>query len=189
MENEIWFLESGRRRRGEKFNCFGCGKEFIRRIQGEQNCCSHECAYAYKRQSRVKIKCANCGKEARKQASKLKNAKHGFHFCSRRCKEYAQSLKGNCLQIRPDHYGTSDGREAFKHLIKKTNNPVCAGCGEDKVYLLSVHHIDGNNNNNTKSNFEIVCGNCHIKRHLKKIDYAWVYCTKALTHRDLLSTL
>jgi len=71
-------------------------------------------------------------------------------------------------------------------------NGKCAGCGIDRFYLLQIHHIDGNNGNNDAENLEIVCANCHIKRHLKKRkkDGRFVYHPKgSLTPRHLLPSL
>ena len=139
----------------------------------------------------VETECYNCKKKCRKPLSKLKNSKHGFLFCSRVCKDEAQSLKGNCPEIRPDHYGTSEGRGMCKKLIKSSLNPKCEGCGESKGYLLSVHHIDGNNGNNPDdgSNWEIVCANCHQKRHLKVKNGNWMYDCHSLTPRKELKNL
>ena len=38
-----------------------------------------------------------------------------------------------------------------------------------------VHHVDGNRDNNVTNNLEVVCHNCHIKRHLKKVGDEWSY--------------
>lgn len=69
------------------------------------------------------------------------------------------------------------------------NNSKCVSCGISAKCLLAIHHIDGNKNNNNISNHEILCANCHILRHLKEINGEWVYYTKALTPRYLLSAL
>jgi 5-methylcytosine-specific restriction endonuclease McrA len=86
----------------------------------------------------------------------------------------------------PPHYGTANGRNS---LIERQDNPVCCGCGEDKRYLLCVHHIDGNKDNNVLENFEILCPTCHAKRHLyfDEKSNTWIYCTKYLTPRDKLN--
>jgi len=122
----------------------------------------------------------------------MKNSKHGFHFCSRKCKEQSQSMDGNCPEIRPSHYGTSNGKEVYLNLIKKAECPTCVGCSEGAIYLLNVHHINGNRLDNPRdgSNFEIVCANCHKKRHLKqRDDGTWFYWTASLTPRNILSKL
>ncbi len=41
----------------------------------------------------------------------------------------------------------------------------CESCGLttwlDKPIPLELHHIDGNRNNNTLENFQLLCPNCH----------------------------
>jgi hypothetical protein len=74
-----------------------------------------------------------------------------------------------------------------KYFDSLLNGSSCK-CGVNQKYLLAIHHIDGNINNNNKDNHEIVCANCHIKRHLKQRikDGEWVYHTKSLTPREIL---
>ena len=184
---KLFVLESGIKRKAEEYKCKKCGKNFLRRIcKKPAKYCSKKCR---ENRRKVKIKCDGCGQITLKQISTLKNSKHGFHFCNRKCKEKAQSFKGNCPEIRPSHYGTSLLEGAKKSFRKYAENLECIGCGEKKSYLLQIHHIDGNKLNNIKSNFEVVCSNCHIKRHLFKKENDWVYWPKALTSRNLLKIL
>ena len=44
----------------------------------------------------------------------------------------------------------------------------CIDCSNKTEYILTVHHKDGIRQNNKKENLEVVCSNCHIKRHLYK---------------------
>ncbi len=190
MEN-LYVLESGRKRKAEKHNCGFCGEEFLRRknASSPKKYCSKKC-HKKSRKNRIIVKCTNCGKEVEKIASKLKNAKHGFHFCDRICKEEAQKLGGKCPDIRPTHYGTSlNDREKYRRWISKQENPICCDCKETKRYLLVVHHKDGDRNNNEENNFEIVCWNCHIKRHLYLKEGIWSYWGQMLTPREILVTL
>lgn len=186
----LFIIEYGIKRKAHIHKCEYCEKEFLRRenVTRPKKYCSIDCKNKAK-VKKIEVKCANCGKNIYKNPSKLKNSKHGYYFCNRKCKEEAQSLKGNCLHIRPSHYGTSEGREVYKNLIRNSPHPICEGCGENCLYLLQVHHKDGNRNNNTDKNFEILCSNCHIKRHLKLIDGKWVFNTKSLTPRNLLDIL
>jgi hypothetical protein len=189
MEKEIWLEEKGsHRRRGKISTCQTCEKNFIQRKSGNKKYCSIECKGRGSRH-KIELSCFSCGKKIHKQPSKLKNSKHGFYFCNRECKEEAQSLKGNCPEIRPDHYGTSEGREVYRNLIKNSDHPVCEGCGEETIYLLQVHHKDKDRTNNERENFEIVCANCHIKRHLYLKDGKWCFSFFYLTPRDMLLKL
>jgi HNH endonuclease len=138
---------------------------------------------------RVKVTCHNCSKEFERAKSKLADSKTGYRFCSRACKESAQSIGGKCPDIRPPHYGTSRGRELLKRWIADRPKDNCAGCDESRRYLLEVHHIDGDHGNNAPTNLEIVCCNCHAKRHLKLVDGIWIYDSHALTPREELNKL
>ena len=109
MENLYIYEKNGRRRKAEKYNCEQCGKEFLRREKVASNrekpkFCSRKCS-GKARENRIYIECEQCGKEFLRIFSKLKNSRHDKHFCSRKCKEYAQSLDGDCIAIRPPHYG------------------------------------------------------------------------------------
>jgi len=180
----------GKTRKAIKIKCLFCKKSAILRLyKRKPKFCSLVCAMDKRKESRVKLKCDNCKKSISKSKSKLLNSKHNKHFCNRKCKEKAQSLKGQCKAIRPKHYGNSNGRDVYKNLIKKHKNPKCTQCKESRKYLLVVHHKDGNRENNKLNNLEIVCGNCHIKRHLKFLNNKWIYSTKFLTPRKLLKKL
>jgi len=49
--------------------------------------------------------------------------------------------------------------------MKKTK---CTKCDYDKHKgSLHVHHIDGDHNNNSKENLEVLCANCHAELHHK----------------------
>ena len=186
METAIWVYEkNSSRRRGKKDICQNCNEEFTQRLKGKKIYCSQKCKYeSFIRE--VVVKCSNCGKDVRKKASKLKNSKHGFYFCDRKCKEEAQSLEGNCLEIRPSHYGTGNGIHTYREKMKKEIKLGCVCCKEKTIYLLVVHHIDGDRTHNEKDNLEVTCCNCHIKRHLKQIEGQWKYDPHFLTPRELL---
>jgi hypothetical protein len=188
MENQLWIIsKDGKRRKAKQSACETCSKAFLQRLNGDYRFCSPSCSMVA-RKKRLKLICANCKKDFERAESKTKSASHGFHFCTRKCKEMAQSLSGSIEEIRPGHYGTGNNKGEIEKFFLSKVHEGC-GCGEKQTYLLQVHHIDGNNSNNDWTNFELVCGNCHIKRHLIKIDGEWVYWTKALTPRELLAGL
>lgn len=185
---DLYFIENGRRRRAEEAKCIPCNKVFLRRFGGDKKCCSRECAGQLRRE-RVFFICSTCKKTFERVPSRKGRSKHGYYFCSRGCKEQAQSLDGNCPEIRPDHYGKAKGRRSVRKKIFKKRGAVCCDCGEPKKYLITVHHIDGNGSNNKNENLEVLCANCHVKRHLKEIDGEWSYDTRSLTPRDMLEKL
>lgn len=178
---EITFVENGRKRKGIIKVCDICKNEFPSRLNADKKFCSNKCRFLG-RQNRIQIECAWCKKKFERPPSKIND----LAFCTRKCKDTAQRL-GGLIQLQLPHYGS--GYSNYECLIDRTENPCCVGCGEKKRYCLTAHHKDGNRQNNVCENLEIVCGNCHMKRHLKLIDGVWVYNTKALTPRELLCEL
>lgn len=183
----IYFVENGRRRRGEKFVCATCGKEFVGRVDSGRKYCSWVCSSA-SQCKRIELECYFCGMKFTCVPSRLLLSKHGVHFCSRVCKDQAQSLIGNCGVIRPSHYGTGTKgtrNSVFFELMKKG----CVDCGEMISYYLDLHHIDGDRSNNESSNWECVCARHHRKRHLKLVGDVWVRHTQSLTPREMLDVI
>jgi len=132
--------------------------------------------------------CAYCGKIFRRNKSKTKNSRSGLQFCCRECKDSAQSLKGGIKEIQPSHYG--DGSSGYRQkTFSKAEEICCIDCSETREYLLVVHHIDRDRHNDEVNNFEIVCMNCHAKRHLRLVNDKWVYCPRDITPREFLDNL
>lgn len=152
--------------------CELCGKDFKHYSWDKQKFCSKECAWNHKK---VKVNCDVCGSELLKSKSNVK--RNDKHYCNREC--YNNRHKGELKKIKR-------GSEYFSNLI---NNSSCK-CGESKNYLLHIHHIDSDPSNNSPDNLEIVCANCHIKRHLKQdSDGKYIYDPKYLTDRNLIPLL
>lgn len=185
MEALYFVDKDGRRRKGSKVVCLFCDKEFITRIDQPASCCSKTCSFQASRKQSL-VSCAACQKTFSKRICSLSGSKSGLYFCNRTCKDKSQKL-GGISAIMPPHYGTGSGYGHFaRELIKSNSLAKCKDCGEDRKYLLCIHHIDGDRSNNVADNIEVVCGNCHLRRHLKFESGEWRYCTKALTPRELL---
>lgn len=165
MDTLIKMDKYGKRRKFVKLNCTFCNNEFEKQFSllRKNNYCTKECSYLASR-NRIKCRCANCGETFLKRRSSLDNSKSGLFFCNRACKDKAQSIEGNCPEIRPNHYNNGSGSyraRAFRKLDKK-----CAKCGFSKNQkILQVHHKDENRNNNELENLEILCPNCHAEIH------------------------
>ncbi len=183
----IKFIECGRKRKGIIIKCGYCGKDVPCRLDIIKKFCSNKCKIASTRK-KIVLNCQWCKKYFERKPSYKQNSKSGFYFCSRTCKEEAQKL-GGIKEIMPSHYGTGTYRNADCTRFWDVSKKICVGCENNLEFLLTIHHKDGNPHNNSWDNLEIVCFNCHAKRHLKEVDGKFVYDTKALTPRHLLESL
>jgi hypothetical protein len=155
--------------------CRFCWKEFKTFKQSNTRWCSRDCYWNELRSVRPEAKCNICWKIF--SLTKYRWNKHWKKYCCRNCynnrrKESRMKIKRNTLYMR------------------KFVESWCIDCWEKKYYLLQVHHKDWNSKNNIDSNLEVVCANCHIKRHLWWKNWRYIYWPKYyLTDRTLLSNL
>lgn len=56
---------------------------------------------------------------------------------------------------------TDDWRKIRKE--KKKKNPFCEECRREE--FLTVHHVDENPKNNEDKNLQVLCWECHAKKH------------------------
>lgn len=171
----------GKKRKLFPQNCV-CGNKFYvpKHLLNKPTYCSRKCSDEA-HSLRVKVPCAQCGKTLERRPSEMKRSKHRVQFCDRKCKELSQSLNGECAEIRPSHYG--DGHTSYR---KHVTIDKCVGCGDNRILILLVHHIDGNRKNNKDINLEVVCPSCHAIRHLQFVRGIWQHNPAALTPRELL---
>lgn len=162
-------MDSNRRRsKNRTDNCNFCGKQYKHYSYDKQLFCSRTCNSMSKR---IKTNCEVCNTEVLKVKSLI--SRNENNYCSRKC--YEKRRKEDLKKIkRHTNY--------FLELVEKG-----CSCGIKEYYLLQVHHIDGDTNNNNPSNHEVVCANCHIKRHLKLNKKGkLVYHTKTLTDTNII---
>jgi len=120
-------------------------------------------------EKKVQLNCCVCGLEITKYVSDYTRRRNKNNYCSKDC--YNNRRKENLKRLKR-------GTQYYDNLL---TNSKCS-CGIEEKYLLQIHHIDGNHNNNIPENLEIVCANCHVKRHLKKNKNGeLVYHPKSLT--------
>lgn len=131
---------------------------------------------------RTEIICTYCGNKFHKLNSKL-IAKSGKYFCTRKCKDTAQQIASQCDVLKPGHYGTS---YFWKINDNKRNNNCCEICGESRLYILAIHHLDGNRNNNHPDNLKTLCFNCHGLHHLDLVKGKLLYKPRALSTPEIL---
>jgi hypothetical protein len=162
----LYFTQNGKRRKAKEITCAQCTTLFLTRLNSDSKFCSARCARESTKK-RLILECFNCKGSFERTESKFKNSsKHNFHFCSRKCKEFSQSLKGNCPKIRPDHYGNSSGISTYRKLAFESFSHKCNRCEYNKILdVLQVHHKDRNRENNKLENLEILCPTCHMEEH------------------------
>lgn len=182
LDTDLYFIDgSGRRRRAVEIVCKFCNSKFLTRVKNDRKYCSRKCSDSDS--IKVELECKWCNSKFLRNPSKVSE----ICFCSRKCKDEAQRI-GGVKEIMPAHYGTSS-KHNYERLIENTPNPKCVGCQENTRYLLCVHHIDGNRENDSLENLEITCYNCHAKRHLKQVNKTWIVDFKSLTPREELMSL
>lgn len=124
---------------------------------------------------KLNLNCEVCGIRIEKYSRDIRRNK--LFYCSRECYNFRR--KQDLTRLK----------RTTKYYDQLLSNAICE-CGEKSKYLLQIHHIDGNNKNNLPDNLEIVCANCHVKRHLKKLGSGeYVYHPRSLTDRSLLKDL
>jgi hypothetical protein len=147
----------------EKIVCLNCGGEFIGMINDSRKFCCRSCSAKYnnrkypKRVSNfVKLKkCLNCGNDLNSNQNK---------FCSVECSNtYKQNLIFNNIESGNTTYSSDTYK---KYLIFKCGDK-CMKCGWHEINQttglvpIQLEHKDGNSDNNSLNNLELLCPNCH----------------------------
>ena len=123
--------------------------------------------------------CEKCGINTEKTRSDL--AKYsGKAYCSRSC---ANSVN-NKQRMRENHPNWKGGS-----YRKKANIQCCEECSENRYFLLVVHHLDGDRDNNNPLNLVTLCYNCHAIYHMKEIDGVVITDYKNLASPSLIEKI
>jgi len=167
------------RKKNKEDFCIVCRNSFLHHTWDTQKCCSIKCSQTLLK-NRVEVTCNTCNKsfEIPKSQYDRNLSKGNKFYCGRNC--YNNSRVDNPNRLK----------RSTSYNQKLLTEGSCIDCGENRYYLLQIHHVDSDPSNNTKSNYEVVCANCHIRRHLKLNKLGrYVYSTKHLTNRNLLKDL
>ncbi len=138
--------------------CSECQKPFAkpkRFIKGNNNYCSTKCMHDAQN-LQIEIQCTICEKTFRRPKSRI-NTKSGLNFCSRLCKEKAQS--GEVRLLECGFY--KDGSGSYRDKAFAYYHHECEWCKSDLIELLDVHHLDHDRTNNIIENLIILCVWCH----------------------------
>lgn len=151
-----------------KRKCKLCENIFYTRKNKKSVYCSQECM---KEDRTIEIICPVCEKKVRVEKSKHESTKNGINFCSRKCKDFAQTV-GSGINVQPQHYGT--GVRYYRKKGKKNLLPKCTRCGyEEDVKMLDVHHKDKDRRNNKLENLEVLCVWCHALETRRDWNVKW----------------
>lgn len=107
------------------------------------------------------MKCLNCGKELTGRAKKYCNNKCQTDF---QYKTYILNWKNGLEDGMKGEYQLSNH---IKRYLLEKNNFKCEKCGWGEInpytntLPLEVDHIDGNHQNNSEDNLQLLCPNCH----------------------------
>lgn len=99
--------------------------------------------------------CIDCGKKISYLSVRCKSCANKFRAGTYNKKSYSGNESPNWKGGVSTRY--------YKKLQKEHMQELCYFCNSN--YGLSVHHIDGNRNNNELKNLKVVCRSCHKKIH------------------------
>lgn len=74
-------------------------------------------------------------------------------------------------------YGIEFNRD-LKRKIRERDNYMCQECGMTEIelgYILSVHHIDYDKQNNSENNLISLCRSCHCQTNFNRDDWTEYY--------------
>lgn len=149
--------------------CEECDNKFLAPKYWKRRFCSRACADKNHRK-RKNVRCAFCEKEFEILQCRIKRRKNKFLFCSRNCKDKAQRLAG-LDGFSPSHYGT--GKD-YRNRVLRELGAQCSNCGYSvNIKMLDAHHKNGNREDNSLENFEVLCVWCHALKTRKAKAHDW----------------
>lgn len=162
MDEQIYIFDSeGKRRPAINKTCDHCGEVYIvaKRFSKKSRFCNKICASNATKDQLV-FYCSLCGVEFMRCRSKLNNSKYGLYFCSRLCKEKAQSFNG-IPDFKPSSYKNGNYID-YRKLAFDTYGKKCNKCSYSTYErMLDVHHLNNDRSNNKIENLEVLCLWCH----------------------------
>lgn len=144
--------------------CATCGS--LKKIKNckkrEKNYCSHECFYKSKNPNYGQDrKCKNCSLEIKMN---IGSKNYNKFYCSKNCQHKHKKL--TTIEKIENGDTTLSSRAYRKYLIDK-HGAKCMKCGWSEINPYSgttpieLEHKDGNSENNSLDNLELLCPNCH----------------------------
>lgn len=154
--------------------CRHCKRDFQASLKevnrGNGHFCSRSCSSKQKRSPASNCLCQTCKTPFYRSPSRRKT-KSGYLFCSRKCKELAQTIgtDSSLYDMMPAHY--KSGNTAYRRIAFSFLPVECNRCHYAKIpEVLQVHHKDRDRSNNQIHNLEILCPTCHEEDHFLNRD-------------------
>lgn len=146
--------------------CIICGTQIrIKKFHSDKGWgkyCGKKCQYEGQKKGRL-VSCAFCGKEIYRAPSGLKKSISKKYFCSFKCHCSWENINNRKAENAPNW---KTGKTVYRELLKRRDKPrICSKCGHKDERILVVHHIDSDRSNNSISNLEWLCCNCHYLVH------------------------
>lgn len=103
-----------------------------------------------------------CGAQFNRSEGYIKHnpPKYGKFFCSKKCSVGSSNRR----RTGEKHPNWTHGQNTYRHKYLKS---FCEECGDNRKYLLIVHHKDKDRLNNQEENLTTLCHNCHALKHLE----------------------
>ena len=143
--------------------CRACGVQFAKRRSDSAGAyCSRACCltkrYGYV-SKREKVGMPGWRERRKSQSCKLCGVPFTHPnqtvFCSKNCAIQSAYMSGGLdYRIR-----------GFIVTVKRKGELCCERCEDKNPHHLTVHHRDGDHENNTDDNLETLCANCHFEIH------------------------
>jgi hypothetical protein len=131
--------------------CLFCGKG-LPYHKSAGKFCDKTCSAKYNNRLPTRHKepklCVNCGKPVAERHNK-----------------YCSDCIAKHVYNRPKSFGDAKDHVARKRILLETRGHRCERCGLaewlGQPIPLEVHHVDGDSDNNTEQNLQLLCPNCH----------------------------
>lgn len=139
------------------YKCDVCDKEFEshRQLNGHKSVHREGGRYSVSRKKKEAVECPNCS-----------TMTYNPIYCSNKCqREHEWNQRFQRI---------ASGEVLAEHLMKRyileVRGDKCESCGigsewNGKPLTLQMDHIDGNSDNNSLDNLQILCPNCHTQTH------------------------
>jgi len=146
--------------------CEICGKAFYVKPYHAKKGWGRFCSIKCRTKGQVKgrwLKCDCCAKPVWRTPRDFKKSKRNKFFCSVGCH---CSWENTNVRFGVNAPNWIAGESVYRDLMHRYKIPYkCAKCGISDKRVLIVHHKDENRKNNSVSNLERLCCNCHAILH------------------------